>query len=98
MPPEQITHYRKINPAADQYSAAASLYYMLTRQYVYELPRDVANQLLMILQQDPIPIEQRRTDLPPKLIAALRRALARDPAQRFPDAAAFRMALQQAIQ
>ena len=32
-------------------------------------------------------------DLPPALAQTIHRALAKDPAQRFPDARAFRMAL-----
>ena len=36
MAPEQVTHYRDVKPAADQYSAAATLYYLLTGQYVYD--------------------------------------------------------------
>jgi serine/threonine-protein kinase len=97
MPPEQITDYRHVGPAADQYSVAATLYYLLTKQYAYDLPpRDVPKQLLMILQQPPVPIEQRRADLPPALMAAIHRALARSPADRFADAVAFRQALQAA--
>ena len=33
MAPEQVTHYRQVRPAADQYSAAAALYKLLTDRY-----------------------------------------------------------------
>ncbi|OHB68120.1 MAG: hypothetical protein A2V70_13980, partial [Planctomycetes bacterium RBG_13_63_9] len=36
MPPEQITHYRDPSPLADQYSTAATLYRLLTNQYLFE--------------------------------------------------------------
>ena len=93
MPPEQITNYRSVNAAADQYSTAATLYYLLTRKYVYDLPKDVAKQLLMILQEDPVKIDKRRSDLTPGLAKIIHRALSRDPAARFPDVATFQAAL-----
>jgi eukaryotic-like serine/threonine-protein kinase len=93
MAPEQITAFRESKPAVDQYAAAASLYFLLTKQYVYEMPKELSKQLLMILQDDPVPITQHRADLPAALVAAIHRALAREPADRFPDVAAFRQAL-----
>ncbi len=91
--PEQITHFREAKPLADQYAAAASLYRLLSNQYVYDLPRPQAQQILKILQDDPVPILDRRPDLPPKLAAVVHRALAREPSDRFPDVSAFRDAL-----
>ncbi len=93
MAPEQITAFRESKPAVDQYASAASLYFLLTKQYVYDLPKKLSKQLLMILQEDPVPITQRRADLPSALVAAIHRALAREPADRFPDVAMFRQAL-----
>jgi serine/threonine-protein kinase len=93
MPPEQITEYREARPAADQYSAGATLYNLLTGAYVYNLPGEFQKQLLMILHDDPVPILSRRPDLPEGLAQVLHRALARDPEDRWPDAAAMREAL-----
>ena len=47
----------------------------------------------MVLQEDPVPIRSRRADIPEALAAVIHRSLARDPAGRFPDAAAMRAAL-----
>src|SRR5690606_14535621 len=48
----------------------------------------------MAHQRDPVPpLAERRPDLDPDLIAVVERALAKDPAERFPDAAAMRSAL-----
>ena len=47
----------------------------------------------MVLQEDPIPILSRRVDIPDDLARIIHRSLARDPAARFPDAAAMRAAL-----
>ena len=93
MAPEQITEYRTARPPVDQYSAAASLYNLLTGAYVYDFPAAFQNQLLTILHEDPVPICKRRPDLPEGLAAVIHRGLAREPAERFPDAAAMRDAL-----
>ncbi len=93
MPPEQITEFREARPAADQYSAAATLYNLLTGCYVYDLPDDLNKQFLMILHEEPVPIRDRRGAVPKALAAALHRALRREPADRWPDVSAFRDAL-----
>lgn len=93
MPPEQITNYRNVEPSADQYSAAATLYYLLTGAFVYELPRDVPKQPLMILQDSIVPLEKRRTDLPASLVKVIHKALSRDPSTRYPAASEFGAAL-----
>ena len=41
MPPEQITHFRDVGPAADQYAAAATLYTLLTDARTHDFPEDV---------------------------------------------------------
>jgi serine/threonine-protein kinase len=94
MAPEQITAFRESKPSVDQYAAAATLYFLLTKYFVYDLPKELSKQLLMILQDDPVPITQRRSDLPAALVDAIHRALTREPADRFPDVAEFRKALQ----
>ncbi len=93
MAPEQITDYRGAMPASDLYSAAASLYTLLTRFYVFDFPERLPERLLMILQDDPVPITARRSDLPAELAAIVHQGLQRDPAQRFESAAAMRNAL-----
>jgi eukaryotic-like serine/threonine-protein kinase len=94
MAPEQVTDFRKVRPTADQYSAGAMLYYLLTGKKVYDFPPEIQNQLLMILQEDPIPIRSRRAEIPAELAAIVERALARAPEDRFPDVRTMREALQ----
>ena len=92
MPPEQITNYREVMPSADQYSTAAMLYHMLTGKYIFDLPPMPAG-LMTIMTKDPIPLLQRRSDLPPELEPVIHKALAKKPADRYPDVTAFRQAL-----
>ena len=90
MPPEQITHFREVKPAADQYSAAATLYTLLTGRMIFDFENvSVDHQLAVVLEKEPVPIRQRRPDLPEGLAAAVHRALSKDPLARFPNARAF---------
>lgn len=89
MPPEQILSFRDALPTVDQYASAATLYQLLTNQNVYDFPPELPRQLLMILTESTVPIELRRSNLPPRLVQAINRALSRDPAERYPTIADF---------
>jgi eukaryotic-like serine/threonine-protein kinase len=91
--PEQITHLRGAGSAADQYAAAATLYYLLTGRLPHDLPEESDRALAMIVSADPAPVRTRRGDLPESIEALLVRALNRDPAARFPNMSAFRSEL-----
>ena len=93
MAPEQVTHYRDVKPAADQYAAAATLYKLLTDCYTHDFPKDIGQQLAHLVTAGPVPLAERRADLPPGLAAVVHKALSRDAADRYPDATAFRKAL-----
>ncbi len=93
MAPEQISNYRNTTPAADLYAAAATLYYMLTGRLIYRFPEKLAQKVLMVLQQDFVPITEYRQDLSPALLACLQRGLARKPQERFASAREFRKSL-----
>jgi serine/threonine-protein kinase len=93
MPPEQVTNFRGAQPAADLYSTAATLYFLLTGLLVYDEAGSTLDLYLKILKEDPVPVRSRRPDLPEGLAAVVHQALARNPQARFADAAAFRTAL-----
>jgi serine/threonine protein kinase len=93
MPPEQITHFRDVTPAADQYSAAATLYTLLTGRLLFDFNSSELPPQSVVLQEDPVPIRDRRSDVPEQLAGALQRALAKDSTRRFPNVGAFRSAL-----
>lgn len=90
MPPEQITNYRNVDPRSDLYSTAATLYTLLTSKTPYELPKNSAAQVVLILQSQPVEIRQRRSDLPPKLCEIIQKALSREPTERYASAAQMR--------
>src|SRR5205814_1327112 len=91
--PEQITSYREARPPADQFAAAATLYNLLTGLFIYDLPPELAKQIGLILNDDPIPIRNRRPSLPSSLAAIVHKGLARDPADRYPGVKDFLQAL-----
>ena len=89
MPPEQLTQFREALPASDQYSAAATLYWLLTGHHAYDFPRPVYLQLAALMNNEPIPIQNRRPDIPDKLATVIHRAMSRDPENRYPKVADF---------
>ena len=57
MAPEQIIDFRQTQPPADQYSAAATLYKLLTGHYVHDFPPNVQQWFQVILTKNVIPIQ-----------------------------------------
>jgi serine/threonine-protein kinase len=94
MAPEQITNFREVKPAGDQYSVGATLYYLLTKRLVHKFPADVEGQMLMVLQETVVPVQSHRPEIPDGLAAIIHRALARKPKDRFPDVRVMRNALE----
>jgi serine/threonine protein kinase len=99
MPPEQALDFRSARPAADQYSTAATLYFLLTGKMVYEASQAPAEMLARILTEEPLPLRQPPIGppLPGQFGPVFCRALCRDPQKRYPDVLAFRDALSRAI-
>jgi len=94
MAPEQITDYRHTSPSSDLYATAATLYRLLTGHHLFDFHQiPDAQHLTKILLDPPVPIRERRLDIPDALALVIHHALEKDPAARFPDAASFRDAL-----
>jgi len=93
MAPEQVTHYRQVKPAADQYAAAATLYKILTGHYIHDLPKNLGASIGIIVSADPVPIASRGRDLPAGLAEVIHKALSREPDDRYPDVTALRKEL-----
>lgn len=93
MPPEQMLDFKTVTPSADLYATAATLYYLISSQFIYNQVTDGGDLIRTLLEEAPVPIEERRADVPAGLAAVLKKCLARDPNERYPTAAALRQAL-----
>lgn len=82
----------EISPQTDLWAAAVTLYELLAnrRPFTGATPDEVAEALR---RAEPERLQSLRPDLSPALAAAVHRGLARDPAERYPSAAAFADAL-----
>ncbi len=90
-PPEAIE--RRLSPAYDQYSLAVVVYEALSGSLPFK-KSGAQTQLLAKLTLDPTPLDEQVSGLPEGLSAVVMRALARDPAQRFPSCASFATAFE----
>lgn len=92
MSPEQAMGERELDGRSDIYSLGVVAYQML----VGEPPFVASNTPAMLMKhvsERPRPLDERRPGLPKALTAAIERALAKRPQDRWPDARAFRDAL-----
>jgi serine/threonine-protein kinase len=103
MPPEQVLDSRFVKPAGDIYAAGATLYWLLTGDYVYDFEaRDARGEIkdaYGIIDEDepPIPIRTRQPAIPEPLARTVHQALAYDPEARFPSAQAMARALRDSL-
>lgn len=92
MSPEQAAGDRRLDSRSDIYSLGAITYEMLTGAPPHRAPT-VRAVLAKILSETPSPIAESRELVPANVDAAVRRALAKNPADRFPRASQFAEAL-----
>ncbi len=94
MPPEQMLDFKKVQPSGDLYATAATLYYLIAGEYIYDQPVEGGGDLIrLLLEESPVPIRLRRSDVPVELEVVLMRCLSREPTDRYPDAGSMRRAL-----
>jgi serine/threonine-protein kinase len=92
MAPEQIQGSRQIDGRTDFYALGCLLFECLAGRPPFVHP----NEMMVIHQhllQPPPDVREFRPDAPPAFAEAIARALAKDPADRWPDAAAMRAAM-----
>ena len=85
--PEQASG-KPVSPATDVYSLGVVLWELLAGEVPFTGDNFVAVALRHV-NEPPPSLRQRRPDVSPRLDAAVERALAKDPARRFPTMAAF---------
>ncbi len=92
MSPEQSAGDRAIDGRSDLYSLGVVGYQMLCGQTPF-VASNTPSMLVKHLSERPVPVEERWPDIPPDLARAVMMCLEKDPADRFPNAAAFAQAL-----
>jgi eukaryotic-like serine/threonine-protein kinase len=92
MSPEQAAGEREIDGRSDLYSLGILGYQMLTGEPPFNAGSTPA-MLVKHISERPIPVEQRRADVPPDLARSIMTLLEKDPRHRFATAAALVSAL-----
>ncbi len=95
MAPEQILHPRTVQPPADLYAVAATLYYALTKKMLYDQVKSVNELFGKVLDEKvhPVPLSERLPDIPKGLAQLIELNLAKKPEKRSASAAEFRLGL-----
>lgn len=109
MAPEQIIHFKDTPPSADVYSVAVSLYELLTARYPFHFPtqldalkaklekREIKDPVLIVLEDEPIPVKERNPNVPSQLGMIIDKAIQKEARNRFATAAEFRGELEKQI-
>ena len=96
MSPEQAMGETAVDGRTDQYALGVVGYQLLTGTLPFQAT-NATGMLMKHVGEVPRPVRERAPDVPPPLAHAVERALAKKPADRWPDAAAFRDALQRTV-
>jgi serine/threonine-protein kinase len=97
MSPEQIRGAAEVDARTDIFALGAILYEAVTGRVAFDADSDFEMMKRITEGQYTSP-EQVVPGLPEGLVQCIRKALAVDPAERFQDCAAFRAALEQALE
>jgi uncharacterized protein (TIGR03067 family) len=90
--PEQAADAHAADVRADIYSLGCTLYDLLTGQPPFP-EGNAVEKVLAHAERTPVPLTERRRDVPPALARVVERMMAKDPARRYPTPAAVAQAL-----
>jgi eukaryotic-like serine/threonine-protein kinase len=93
MPPEQMLDFKTVTPSGDLYATAATLYFLIAGTFIYDQVNEGGDLIRMLLEERPVPIRERRPDVPAGLASILEKGLSRDPNDRYHTANTLRRAL-----
>jgi serine/threonine-protein kinase len=96
MSPEQSAGESEIDGRSDLYSLGVVGYQMATGDLPFIAP-NTPSMLVKHLSEIPMPVDQRRPDLPMDLSRVIMMMLEKDPANRFPDAESVVVALSSGV-
>ncbi|HEX8439289.1 serine/threonine-protein kinase [Archangium sp.] len=97
MSPEQIRGAAEVDARTDIFALGAILYEVATGQVAFHASSDY-DTMKRIVEGTYEPPERFVGELPPVIAGCIRKALAVEPSERFQDCAAFREALEQALE
>ena len=92
MSPEQIQSTKNVDARSDQHALGMILYEMLAGAPPYEA-ESITQLIVVIATQPPPRVREKRPEVPAPLEAAILRALAKRPNERFPDLGGFAEAI-----
>jgi len=92
MAPEQLEDGANVGPAVDIYALGAILYECLCGAPPHN-GVSMQESMFKIMNETPVPLSNRRADIPDALSAAIQRALAKRPTERFESSEAFANAI-----
>ncbi len=93
MSPEQVSGSESIDGRSDIFSVGVMLFEMLAGRKPFKGETPTAT-IVQILREDPPALDKLVPGIPPRLVAAVNRALAKEPGDRFPTAGEFGKELQ----
>jgi tRNA A-37 threonylcarbamoyl transferase component Bud32 len=92
MSPEQLRSSKEASPRSDVWALGVVLYELMTRRWPFEA-ESLPDLCIKVAREQARPVTEHRADLPPGLADVIARCLAKDPADRYPDAASLAQAL-----
>lgn len=96
MPPEQILNCKYVKQSCDIYAIGATLYFMVTAQYVHNFSRK-KDPFLIIIEDKPVPVIDRNKNIPHKLAEVIDKAISKNPNDRFSSAKEMKEAIESVI-